>query len=143
MLGVVTSMRVPGATGQIILARIVGAKATPISQATISSVTVQVTDLSKEALTVGSGNIATHSPAVASVIFNALQQGDPLWEGNGGDSSIAPGKDKLWGYNFLFTVPAADFGNSGDLFQVDVKVVPVSGEPFRIRVKIPTDPVYV
>lgn len=139
MLTVIQTQTVPGNSGQTLLARIVGAGAVPITQATLASLSVVVTDLTKEANSPGSGSVATHAVTISQAIFNSLVQGDPQWTK---DTVNNPGPDGQYGYNFLFTVPASDFAASGDTFQCDVVYAPVSGQPFRVKYVIKTEKVY-
>lgn len=127
---------VPGNSGLIIMARILGANRQAVTSATFSSIAYQVTDITS-ALPGASGTI---SP-INSAVFDNLQLNDPTWDA---DSITNPSaEDGLYGYNFKFTMPAASFMPSGDRFQVDFAFTPVSGQPFRFSVSVPTFQVYV
>lgn len=130
----VTTYALPSGADVILFARIVGAAATPITQATVSSVTVQLTDLTKEAQLAGSGAIATLTPTVAACVYNALQQSDPAWQKDGayaaGGSVANPvlGPDGLYGYNFRTVVPGVDTpGGTGDRLQATVRFTMADG----------------
>lgn len=79
-------------------------------------------------LDLGPTSAAAGSLTVASVVFNTLVQNDPRWDI---DSQYSPGADNQWGYNFLFTLPASALAKP-DKYQLDVRFVPVSGEPFTV-----------
>ncbi|HLN30481.1 MAG TPA: hypothetical protein VK395_22245 [Gemmataceae bacterium] len=132
-IGQVTTQAVAGHSGIVLMARLVGQGGLPVTQATINSVEVQVTDLTL-VQNGQAGSVNTYTPAVASVIFNALQQ-TPPWSQ---DNQYQPGTDGLWGYNFLYVVPAVNFENSGDTFQIDVAFVPAAGEQFEVSFLVPT-----
>jgi hypothetical protein len=123
---VATQQPVPGHTGIVLLARIAGAGGVPITAASISAVSVVVTDLTQVAAG-QAGSVSTYTPSPATVVFDDLQQ-TAIWTADGPDQR---GKDGSWGYNWLFTIPASDLANSGDRFQIDCKLTPASGgEPF-------------
>ncbi len=127
----------PSQTGVSLIARILGNLGTPITRATIASISYVLTDLTN-GLTSGSGTFT-----VATVVFDNLVQNDPRWTA---DSPQVPGKDGRTGYNFLATIPAADFSATQltgapappwqpplpRKWQVDVHFTPVSGEPFVV-----------
>lgn len=133
--GAVTGV-VVSKSGVTLLARILGQLGTPITVATISSITWNVQDLVTQ-LSTGSGSFTP-----SQVVFDSLQVFDPRWNK---DSASSPGPDKLWGYNFLASVPASSFTAydvaassavfpsvvTPHTFQVDVEFTPVSGEKFR------------
>jgi len=132
-LPLITTQAVPGHSGVLLMARIVGQGGVLITQATISAVQVVVTDLT-QVLATGSGPVNTYNPSISSVISNGLQQVLPWTQ----DSQANPGPDGLWGYNFNFVVPASCFANSGDIFQADARFTPVTGEAFNVSFKIST-----
>jgi hypothetical protein len=137
--GVITTQAVPAKSGVTLLGRIVGNAGVPITQASLTSpLTIVVTDLTKEAALAGSGAVNTLTPAVSGVVFDSLQTG-PLWTK---DSAAAPGPDGLFGYNFAYLVPAANFNTPGDKYQLDVKFIPVVGEQFVVSFTVPTLKVY-
>lgn len=116
------------------MARIVGNLAQPINQSSIASIALTLTDL-----TLGVILLSAFPISVLSAISNGLVQSDPRWQK---DSPSFLGPDGLWGYNFLFTLPAANFVNSGDTYQIDVAFTPNIGEQWRIVYQIKTVPVY-
>lgn len=119
-------------SGVSLMARCVGATGSPITQATLSSIGVTVSDITNVA------NLGTFTPSISASVFNSLQQSDPRWTL---DSAIAPGPDGLWGYNWLYTIPATTFPlttlTAANItadplnYQADVVWTPVSGEQFR------------
>ncbi len=137
-LCLITTQAVPGKSGILCMARISGNAGVLITQATISSIQVVVTDVTQVAAG-QSGAVNTYMPAVGTVVSDALQQNSGLWTK---DSASQPGPDGLWDYNVAWTVPAACFANAGDRFQIDFKFQPVSGEPFVVSFLVPTLKVY-
>ena len=124
---------IPSATGVVLLARVLGNQGVPVTQASLSAIAWTLTDLTTPAA------LSSGAFAVASVVFDALQQADPRWTR---DSAAVPGPDGRWGYNFLATLPAGLFAISpaptvGLLaatpvrYQADVAFTPAAGEPFR------------
>lgn len=138
MLSVVTSQVIPGNSGIVLMARIVGLSGEPITQSSLSGVQATVTDLTLEGQVVGSGAIGVVPMTVVGTIFNSLQLGG-LWTK---DSPLAPGVDGLTGYNFLAVIPGSNFANSGDQFQVDVRLTPVTGQSFAVPFQVQTGKVY-
>ena len=117
------------------MARIRGAGGSLLTQASLSTITYSVSNL-----TSGTTGTST-SLTISSVVFDSLQQNDPRWVF---DSAGEPGADGGYGYNFLATIPATSFpvsvlsSTASDpvpdsvLYQVDVVFTPVSGQPFRV-----------
>lgn len=143
-LGIITG-QTTGRSGVTLMARLRGAAGQPVTQASLSSITWQLSDLTAGTVA-GSGTFA-----VASSIFDALQQADPRWQA---DSALVPGPDGSWGYNFLATLGAAlfpvatlapaQFGAAAvpHLYQADVAFQPVSGERFTVSWQLNVVPVY-
>jgi hypothetical protein len=129
--GIVTGVVVAN-SGVSLLARILGNGGRPITQASLASVAIQVTDT-----VTGTGVLLSES--VAATVFDSLVQNDPRWTK---DTAAYPGPDGAWGYNFLATIPAANsFGGTSldgtgatvmNRMQADCIVTPVSGQPFRV-----------
>jgi hypothetical protein len=133
-IGVVTGLTI-SKSGWTISGRLAGQLGTLITQASLSSITYNVRDLT-------AGTNVTAAPVsltIASVVFDSLQQNDPRWDK---DSATAPGKDGRWGFNFLAVIPAVNFTAYDVLsvapftvtphrFAVDVEFTPVTGEKFR------------
>ncbi len=121
---IVTGGLLPGKTGVILLARIVGTSGVPITQATISSIAYVVQNVTQA--TVAQASTAM---TVSSVIFDNLVTTDDAWKV---DSPTSPGPDLLSGYNFKFTVPASVLSPTADLdeYRVDVTFVPATGQNF-------------
>ena len=120
-------------SGLTLLGRVLGNNGRPITVATIASIGYNVRDLTTQT------NLAVGALSPAAVLFDSLQQADPRWDK---DSATRPGKDGAWGYNFLATLPAAQFATLQDVdmvnsqvnphrCRVDLAFAPVAGEPFR------------
>ncbi len=130
--GIITGIVVTK-TDVTLLARVVGNLGTPVTQATISAISWQVSDL-----TLGTV-LGTGTFVVASVIFNSLQQADTRWVR---DSATQLGVDKAWGYNFLAVIPASAYAGPAliamanaylpDVLQADVTITPTTGNPFKL-----------
>jgi hypothetical protein len=136
-----------GNSGLVLCARILGNQGNPIVQADIATIAYTVQDLTLATL-VTSGTFA-----VATSVFNSLQQQDPRWTT---DSEFALGPDRQYGYNFAATVPAAALA---DLYttsynpelvptvtphrtQVTVLFTPAAGEVFRVVYQFTPIPTY-
>jgi hypothetical protein len=112
-----------------------------ITQSSVSAITYVIQDLTL-ATQIGSGTLT-----VASVVFNALQQSDARWTQ---DSATLLGSDGLYGYNFAWQVPGANFvftpaydlqGNPiAHLFKIDVKFVFADGSKLELDHRITVDP---
>lgn len=123
----ITGQSIPTRTGVTLLARIVGNAGVPITQSTLASIQYDLTDLgSPIGVSPTTGPLVTL--AIATVLFDSLQQSDPRWTR---DSAGAPGRDGLWGYNLRCTLPASLF-TSKNRQHVDLVLVPLIGEPFRV-----------
>lgn len=148
MAGALSSLITGVATiksGVTLMARVRGNAGSLITQASFSSISFTVRDLTN-GTTIVSGVALT----ISSVVFNTLQQGDPSWDK---DSSINLGKDGSYGYNFKTTIPAVHFSNYDvgttqpfdvrpHRFRVDVEMIPVTGEKFRIPFEFGTIPTW-
>lgn len=120
--GVITGT-VVAKSGVTLMARVLGNNGRPITRASLSAITYHVYNVTDaEDVSSGSGSLT-----IADVVFDDLQQNDPRWTK---DAADLPGSDGRWGYNFLATLPASLFTAGGDRIQVDIKITPVSGEPF-------------
>ena len=116
-------------TGVTLMARVLGGAGVPVTRASLLSVAWTLTNLSTGAF------VAAGTFAVPSSVFDSPVQGDPRWQL---DTPARPGVDGLSGYNFLATLPAAQFpvtppalGVTPPAMQCDVLFTPASGEPFR------------
>lgn len=131
----VTGLAIPDGSGVALLARIVGQLGTPITQASLSSITWAVTDLTA-GVQLGTGTFT-----ISSVVFNSLVT-DPRWQI---DTPFRPGADGKSGYNFLAVLPASLFPvqtpappdllgglPSPRIRQADVTFTPVTGEQFKL-----------
>ena len=98
-LGVITGTVVQ-ASDVSLLARIRGAAGALITQASLSAIAWQVSDLTA-GVVLGSGTFA-----VATSVFDSLVQNDPRWTM---DSQQQPGADGAFGYNFAATIAASNF----------------------------------
>lgn len=144
-IGVVTGTAILN-SGVTLLARILGNSGIPITRASLSSISYTVRDLTTPE-TVATGQALT----ISSVVYDDLQQSDPRWDK---DSEDEPGRDGRWGYNFAAVIPAAHFTSytvgsyspypvTGHRYQVDVKFVPASGQPFVQPFQFTALPTYV
>lgn len=132
-LSLITGQAFPAKTGTTLLARLRGQGGQLVTQASISAIAYAITDLTTGV------TVATGSLTVSAVLFDTLQQ-DPIWTR---DSASLPGPDGSWGYNFKTTLAAASIANGGDRYRADVKLTPVSGEPFIVLWEWKTLAVYV
>ena len=125
------------------MGRILGNGGTPITVASIASINYAIRDLTAGSTT------STGTLTPGAVLFNDLQVADPRWTK---DTERRPGADGRWGYNFLATLAATLF-TAYDLdtttkvvtphrYQVDVRFVPASGEPFVQPFAFTPVPVY-
>lgn len=102
-------------SGSTLLARVYGTAGTYLTQATTSSITCAVNDI-----TTGSPvSVITPSIVVASVIFDTLQTGG-MWT-----------KDST-GYNFRHAMPATAFPDAAHVYEVVYTVTPTSGAVFAL-----------
>lgn len=119
-------------SGVTLMARVLGQPGTPITQASLSTITYAVSDLTT-GVNLSKGNPLT----ISAVVFDALVQNDPRWTK---DTAKAPGADGLAGYNFLATIPATAF-TAKDIdavslllrshrYRVDVLFTPITGQPW-------------
>jgi hypothetical protein len=130
---IIVSQAIPAKTGVTLLARVRGGAGLLITQASISSITLVVTDLTKEKAAAGSGAITSLALVVANTVYDALQwYGIWTQDGPNNPSPPAPFGDGSYGWNVQTTVPAANFANGGDRYRCDMKLVPVIGEQFVI-----------
>ncbi len=126
--GVVESKTV-AKSGVTLMARVVGAGGTPITQASIGSISYAVQDVT-EGTRVASGSIS-----VAGTVYDSLQ----------------PWAEDANGYNFAWTTPASSTAYTPanvpfiqpHQFQVDVQFTPVSGEPFIVPFVLWAHPVWI
>lgn len=102
--------------GATFLARVLGNAGTAITQATITSITYAVYDLSTTTPTTA---VISGTLVVASTVFDTLQT-DARWTA---DST---------GYNFLHAMPATAFPTGKHQYKVEYKVTPTSGAVFWI-----------
>ena len=104
----------------ILFSRVLGLAGTPITQATISSITAETLDLEYGRAVVWGPNALT----VASVVYNSLIQNDQAWYEAGGDSL---------GYNFKYTFPAAALAIAGKRIRFDVKFIAATADQFIVQ----------
>lgn len=100
--------------GYTMLSRIMGAAASAILQADLTSISITVYDT-----TDNSTAQAATSLDKTAVIFDTLQT-DARWT-----------RDST-GYNFRYTIPATTFASGERTYRAEVKFTPVSGEVFWI-----------
>ena len=135
----ILTQAIPDQTGVRLMARVRDGLGVLITQASLSSITAVVTDLTLEKAQAGSGFVSSTTLTIANVVFNQLQT-DLTWQKDSAanPSPPPPFGDGLYGFNFAWVVPAINFATSGHRFRVDVKMVPVSGEQFVVPFEIPT-----
>ena len=131
-LGVVTGL-VLGNSDVTLLARILGLNGQPVNIASIAGITWNIQDLTAQA------EVASGSWVPSTVLFDSLQQNDPIrWDQDNVDN---PGRDGLYGYNFLAMLPGNNFAvmdvdpitglELPHKFQIDLEFTPFSGGRFR------------
>lgn len=111
-------------SGLMLLARIVGYSATPITQASLSSIDYAIRDLTS-ATTITTGTLT-----ISAVVYDTLQT-DAVWDRDDD------------GYNFRWIVPAANLQNGGHRYRIDVRFNPASGESFVQPWEFELTPAYV
>ena len=107
---------------KVVMARVVGAAATNITQSTVSSLSYIVDQYDSEDDAVQDANATsvtteTSLSPVSSYVYNALQT-DNDWDADG------------TGYNLKVTLPAASFPAGNKWNRVEIWVTPTSGEAF-------------
>lgn len=102
----------------VLMARIKGADAQNILQATISSISLKVFDLAD-----GEQVGATLALTVSSVIFDALQT-DSRWT------------EDATGYNFRYTLDGDYFPVGDRDYRIEVVFTPTTGSPFPLVYEI-------
>ena len=114
------------------MARVRGFGGALVTQASISSLTAVITDLTLEKAAAGTGFVSSTALTIASAWFDSLQW-DLTWQRDGPNNPAPPPPfgDGAYGFNFAVVMPAANF-QAAHRFRVDVKVVPVAGEQFII-----------
>lgn len=112
-----------------LLARVVGATGTALTQAVVSAITYTVYALDSRDPDTRTA-VAAHTAqalVVASTIFDTLQD-DALWD-----------RDAT-GYNFRHTLDTAGLGaafsEAGIDYQVEVTITPTSGQPILLRFRL-------
>lgn len=105
--------------GAVLLARVVGNAGTPITQASLSSIS-RLVYVPATATSVSSGTLT-----ISSVVYDALQTGD-LWAA---DSE---------GYNFKDTIGASTLSEGNTVYRVEYKFTPTSGEVFKVLFDLTT-----
>lgn len=107
-------------TGLTIMARVLGNAGTAITQASLTSIKMDVYDIDDEDAPVAIGTQDTLT--ISSVVFDELVDDDPRWINSGGSAE---------GYNFLHTIAATRFANSG-VVRIEYLFDPAAGENFLI-----------
>ena len=115
MSAIVTKGMIFEDSGTTLLARILGNAGTPITQASLSSISYAVFDLqgADPATAVQTGTLT-----ISAVVFDALQTSDPRWTVD----------DE--GFNFAHAAPASWFNESTHTYRIEYKFTPASGEVF-------------
>lgn len=144
-VGIITGIVTAG-SGVTIMARIRGVNGSLITQASLSTITYAIRDLTDGATD------STGSLTISSVVFDSLQQASDRWTISSADTPHQ--KDKSYGYNFLaefaaslftdFDVGAASpYDVTPHVFEIDIKFTPASGQPFVLAAKFTPIPTYV
>lgn len=131
-LGIVSGI-ILGQSAVTLLARILGLNGQPITVASIASISWSVQDLTLQE------QVDTGTWLPASVLFDSLQQNDQArWDQ---DDVNNPGRDGLYGYNFLAALSGSEFAAQDvdpitslplpHRYQVDVQFTPAIGSAFR------------
>lgn len=126
-----------------LMARIRGSDGALLTQASISAVAWQATDLTAGAIA-GAGSFTP-----SSVIFNTLVTADLRWTRDSADNLGA--LDGVWGYNFLAVLPYTTFaatalanvGQPTHRYQTDVVFTPVAGGQFTVVWIFAPVPIYL
>ena len=111
--------------GASLMARVLGHNAAAITQASVSSITYKVFDLSSGT---PPDQVTSGTLTVSSVVFDTYQT-DARWT-----------KDST-GYNFRWDAPASAFP-SWSVYQIEIKFTPSSGETFFLVFKITANAIY-
>jgi hypothetical protein len=112
--------------GATCLARVHGNDAAAITQATISTITYKLYDVTGATPTTV---VTSASLTVASVVYDALQT-DSRWTADG------------TGYNFAHTVAAASLSDANRAYRVEYRFVPATGEAFHAVFELHTRAVW-
>lgn len=97
-----------------LMARITGNAGTNITQASLSALTCRVFDSDDDNEEI----LPAPTITIAATVFDTLQTSDPRWTVD------------TTGYNFKFTIPAANFPTGPRRVQWQFKFTPTSGDPF-------------
>lgn len=101
-------------SGATLLARVLGNAGTPITQASLTSISYKVFDLNAADPTAAT---QTGTLTISAVVFDTLQT-DPRWTVD----------DE--GFNFAYAAPASWFSESTHTYRIEYKFTPASGEAF-------------
>ena len=126
-IGLITGT-VVARSGVTCMARVLGNAGTPITRASLSTITYTVTDRSNG--TVGTATSVT----ISSAVYDSLQTSDPRWNMVVGESALNLGADGQYGFNFLFVVPAINFPITVPDATPDPPAKVVQTPPFSYRV---------
>lgn len=104
-------------SGATLMARVMGASATAIQQADITSVTRNIYNRLSATL------IGTTALTVSGVVFDTLQT-DARWTKDG------------TGYNFRDSIAAASFASGSTVYRIEYVFVPAVGENFHVAFEL-------
>lgn len=107
-----------------ILARVLDQTGTPITQSSVSSVSVTVYNAETSTST------GSSTPAVADCVFNTLQTGDSRWS-----------TDHI-GFNLAVDVDGTALNVGDTTFQVQIEITPAAGEPYRLIAIVETREIF-
>jgi len=95
----------------VFFARIVALSGSNVTQASLSSISCSVYDVTGGA----SDLVATTSVTISSAVYDTLQTNDSRWT-----------KDST-GYNFAYTVAGSNFPDGGSKYRVEITLLATSG----------------
>jgi hypothetical protein len=104
-------------TAVTIMGRFTDPRGVPYVQADLSAIEWGITD------TTTNQTIATGPFVLSDVWYDTLQTG------GGAGVSDPPWTTDSTGYNFLATLPGAQFQNADDIYMIEIEITPNSGDP--------------
>jgi hypothetical protein len=111
-------------TGLWVAARIRGNAAALITQASLTTITYAVYDVTVRA---NPGLILAATPlTISAVVFDTLQTTDARWNNSGGDAT---------GYNFAHAIGSTVFPSGDHVYRIEYYFTPASGAQFAFVVE--------
>lgn len=115
----VTCLTIWEDTGVFLMARMLGNAGTPVTQGTLSTILLNVFDLTDD------GDLVyTTNPTISSDVFDTLQTADPRWTAD------------AVGYNFGTTVPPEAFPEGRHEYRLEIVFTPTAGGKFALVVDV-------